>query len=225
MRCPESNTRFRSATRASVASPLPLPPPLHVHIISALLTRTLRFDKCLRWFYGKSSILLSNVPGRKKIGYLAGARVTDMCFWVPLVADGCVGLSIYSDFDHVVFSCKCEHVASARDASAPKPFSFASTFNSQLTPLVGTCDPEVLDSPSELCEEYVKAFSHLERMVLGKNYENTTDRAVEINTTATLQATRVEERNRRKSKVIEQGIDVAKGVAQYKAAKASKKQV
>jgi hypothetical protein len=145
------------------------------------------FERCLRWFYGKCTILLSNVPGRRRVGYIAGSKVADMCFWVPLVSDGCVGLSIYSDYDHVVFSC--------------------------------LSDPEVLDSPSDLCEEYAKAFNHLERMVVGKNYENTTDRAVELNATATLKVTREEERSRRKSKILEESIDVGKGVEAHKQAK------
>jgi len=152
---------------------------------------TSMFMKIQYWFYSKCTILLSNVPGRRKEGYFGGSKVKDMCFWVPMMGSGAVGLSIYSYVDHVVFSC--------------------------------LSDPEVLDSPSTLCEEYVKAFDHLERMVLGKNFENRTEKEIHDKTVATLAVTRVEERSRRDSKRLEQSINVARGVAQAKAARRASK--
>ena len=152
---------------------------------------TAMFMKIQTWFYSKSTILLSNVPGRRKEGYFAGSKVKDICFWVPLIGNGAVGLSIYSYVDHVVFSC--------------------------------LSDPDVLDCPSTLCEEYVKAFDHLERMVLGKNFDNKTDKEIHDKTMATLAVTRVEERSRRDSKKLEQSTNIAKGVAQAKAARRASK--
>ncbi|GMI12091.1 hypothetical protein TrLO_g2635 [Triparma laevis f. longispina] len=145
------------------------------------------FIKVQTWFYGKNTILLSNVPGRKSDGHFAGSKVTDMCFWVPLIGNGAVGLSIYSYIDHVVFSC--------------------------------LSDPEVLDNPSAICSEYVKAFDQLELMVLGRNSPNLTPVQVQEKTQATLNVTIAEEKMTRENKIIEQSVDIARGVAQAKAAK------
>ncbi|GMH75771.1 hypothetical protein TrST_g3078 [Triparma strigata] len=145
------------------------------------------FIKVQTWFYSKNTILLSNVPGRKQDGHFAGSKVTDMCFWVPLIGNGAVGLSIYSYIDHVVFSC--------------------------------LSDPEVLDNPSQICYEYVKAFDQLELMVLGRNSPNLTPAEVQKKTQATLNVTSAEEKMIRASKILEQSVDVARGVAKAKAAK------
>ena len=45
------------------------------------------------WFYSKSSIILSNVPGRQDLNsHLCGAKIKDMYFWVPLYGNGALGL-------------------------------------------------------------------------------------------------------------------------------------
>lgn len=80
-------------------------------------------------------------------------------------------------------------------------------------------DPEVLDNPSAICSEYVKAFDQLELMVLGRNSPNLTPVEVQEKTQATLNVTIAEEKMTREYKIIEQSVDIARGVAQAKAAK------
>ena len=68
-----------------------------VFIVFALITVLVKwlpsemFMRVQNWFYGKNTLLLSNVPGRKKEAYFAGAKVNDMYFWVPLLGNGAIG--------------------------------------------------------------------------------------------------------------------------------------
>ena len=60
-------------------------------------------------------------------------------------------------------------------------------------------------------------------MVLGKNFENKTEKEIHDKTMATLAVTRVEERSRRDSKKLEQSVNVARGVAKAKATRRASK--
>ena len=68
-----------------------------VFIVFALITILVKwlpsemFIRVQNWFYGKNTLLLSNVPGRKSDAYFAGAKVNDMYFWVPLIGSGALG--------------------------------------------------------------------------------------------------------------------------------------
>jgi len=161
-----------------------------VYALIAILVKWLPsriFMRVQAWFYSKNTILLSNVPGRKKEAYMAGSKVNDMYFWVPLIGNGAVGLSIYSYIDHVVFSC--------------------------------LADPEVVGNPSDLCKEYQKAFDHLERMVLGQNYENQCSKGVEEQTLATLEASKEEEARLKEAMEMADSVDIQAAVTRAKAEK------
>ena len=80
-------------------------------------------------------------------------------------------------------------------------------------------NPEVLDNPTDLCQEYVKAFDHLERMVLGQNYENTCGNEVRERTSRTLEISNEEENRLRESKALAASVNTNACVSRAKAEK------
>ena len=75
-------------------------------------------------------------------------------------------------------------------------------------------DPEVVDNPTVLCEEFVKGFDQLELMVMGQNYENTTDESVVEKTKATIDITKSREMQRRSSRAISLPEDIRRSIAE-----------
>jgi hypothetical protein len=80
-------------------------------------------------------------------------------------------------------------------------------------------NPEVLDNPTDLCNEYVKAFNHLERMVLGQNYENKCSIEVRERTSRTLKVSYEEENSLRESKAMAASVNTNACVSRSKAEK------
>ena len=77
-------------------------------------------------------------------------------------------------------------------------------------------DPEVVDNPSVLCEEFVKGFDQLELIVMGENIQNTTDSTVFERTEKTLETAKEREMQRRNSRAIILPEDIRRSIQEAK---------
>ncbi|NMT62326.1 WS/DGAT domain-containing protein [Marinobacter orientalis] len=64
-------------------------------------------------FYGKASVVVSNVPGTQDERYLAGCRILEQMFWVPQAGDIGLGVSIVSYAGQVQFGIVADEAVMA----------------------------------------------------------------------------------------------------------------
>ena len=77
-------------------------------------------------------------------------------------------------------------------------------------------DPDVVDNPSLLCEEFVRGFDKLELLVMGENFENTTDAKISQRTEKTLETAKEREIQRRNSRAVILPDDIRRSIQEAK---------
>ena len=78
-------------------------------------------------------------------------------------------------------------------------------------------DPDVVDNPSVLCEEFIKGFDQLELIIMGENFGNDiTDTSVVEKTEKTLETAKERELQRRNSRAVILPEDIRKSIQEAK---------
>jgi WS/DGAT/MGAT family acyltransferase len=90
----------------------------------------------IEFFGSKASVVMTNVPGPREPLYLAGRRITDCMFWVPMSGHLGLGVSILSYAGGVMLGV-------ATDAGlVPDPARIVAAFERELRTLIGSAREE-----------------------------------------------------------------------------------